>query len=210
MAEHIRGRVATSPADRLEDVGYLFVGEVVKVLDLDADYRQMRAVLGFVRWQAGGPDPSRRWARYTLTDLTGVEALIPLCGGADRFASRRRLNFRPAKAACTWLHGLGYRNPLLQVPMRLNGGRVFAEINQMLVEAGTGQLVLRGMQDRVEQHLASTERLSDGVRSAIADERLRQRSERPPRPKTRLLAIDAGGVPPLDQATRASGPSDPT
>ncbi len=176
----------TAPASRVADQGdldgYFYAGEAAKILKLDhIDYSQIRTLFRFVREQAGVPvsDVDRRWSRFTLTDLTCMEALVDLCGGRAALGRGRRLRLKPVRRACEWLRAQGISNPLLQIPMSRTGDQVFVLVDGAMVQPGTGQVVLTNMIEIVRDYVRDELETDDRLSAAITAE-LNARTAAPP------------------------------
>jgi hypothetical protein len=160
MSELPRDHDAVTPNPRVNregtEPGYFYAGEVSRILGLDdIDYQQLRNLFRFVREQAGQSVP-KGWARYTLTDLAGIEAALRLTRGVDSARPSRHYRLKPLRAACGALRSQGFSNPLLEVPMRRDGDRVFALIGTTVIEPATGQLVMERASNLVHEYLKST------------------------------------------------------
>lgn len=149
MAETPETRQTVTPRSRLAADGYVFVGEAAELLGVKADYRQMRRMHRLVREQAGLDPPEGSWTRYSLTDLACMEALIHACGGPAVFERGQRLRLGAIGRTCAWLNSLGFDNPLLQVPMRLEGRSAVVLLDEILTQPETGQLLLQSAFERL-------------------------------------------------------------
>lgn len=172
--EGVSGRVnahgQVPPRERTErGEVLLFPREVVAVLELGGiDYRQLRRLLVLVRKQAGVPKPvDRGWARYSLADVAALEVALELAGGREALAPGRHLQMAPVARACAALRERGIDNPLLDVPMRRDGRKVFAFVNGTLLDPTNGQAVMQDAADRVGAFLSAD-------RSNRAEELLRR------------------------------------
>lgn len=153
--------------------------DVVALLGLEGiDYGQIRELYKFIRSQAGTPleKGDRRWARFSPVDIACMDALIPLCGGVEALAEKRRLRVVPVRRACIWLRAVGFTNPLLEVPMKREGDRVYVWVDGLVVESVSNQMVLN-MPESVEvSYVTSADGADDDTRLLV--ERARQEAQR--------------------------------
>jgi hypothetical protein len=190
MSRRVHAHSPKEPAERIQgDVAaaVFFPGEVARLLGLEGvEYDQLRKLFVLARLLRGEPHPGRRWSRFTLGDLAAVEVLVALGGGREQLVAGRRLVLGEVVKACRALRVSGIPNPLLQVPMVRVGRRVFAQVDDYLVEPTTGQLALGHVGDRLAEFLESRLITDRAVRAAIAREartlrqRRRMRVELPP------------------------------
>jgi hypothetical protein len=164
----------------------------------DIDYRQLRNLFTFVREQAGRNIPAKGWARYTLTDIAGIEVALRLTRGFDSARPSSQFRLKHLALACAALRAQGFTNPLLQVPMRRDGDRIFALVGSSVVEPATGQLVMQRASEVVSEYLKSSmfpdqelEVLLEAERIAVPSEPSTMRSDHPllvvrPAPRPRV------------------------
>lgn len=144
MSEELHNYSPVPPSDRTDvnEVGSFFPGEAARLLGLaDLDYRQLRRLFRLARGQAGGPVVARRWSRYTLVDLASVYVAVQILG-LHRVAPGRRLRMAALEAACAALSARGFTNPLLQVPMMMQGDRVLVILHGEVLDPVAGQQAL--------------------------------------------------------------------
>lgn len=171
MSRRVEGHRTTTPSERARGkIANLvfFPGEVADLLGLaNVEYDQLRRLFVLARILRGEPHPGRKWSRFTLADLAATEVLVALGGGRSQLNAGKRLVLGELEAACLALRAAGIENPLLQVPMVRVGRRVFAQVDDYVVEPITGQLALDHVGDRLSEFLQE-ELISDrAVRAAI-------------------------------------------
>jgi hypothetical protein len=194
MPRHVTEHRPAVPVKRVKDgaEGYFFVGETARMLGLTSvDYRQIRTLFRFVREQAGTPVgvDDQSWSRFTLIDIACLDALMPLCGGLEALSPNRRLVLRPVRRACSSLRGLGFANPLLEVPMRRVGSNVYAVSEGSLVDPNNGQLLLQDALDKVQDFHGSL-KAAPSLFEAIESERQQARRRRRPRIAISQMEVD--------------------
>ncbi|MEA2647078.1 MAG: hypothetical protein QOE92_2161 [Chloroflexota bacterium] len=177
MGEPVRKHGAVAPTKRvLNDAvgaGFFFPGEVARLLQLeDIDYSQLRRLYEFTRRQAGEPVRTG-WARYTLTDLACIEAALVVCGGRGVLLRGHRMHLGELERACDALRGLGFSNPLLQVPMRRRGKQVLAVVDGAVLDPATGQLLLDESFTAANAWLARSGVDDPELQTVLNDERTR-------------------------------------
>ena len=175
MADRVSNHRERAPRARLRSdlaAAEFFPGEVARLLGLEGvDYAQLRDLHRIGRRARGLATPGRKWARYTLADLAAVEVLVTLGGGRDALSKGRRLVLGDIVRTCDALRGLGFDNPLLQVPMARDGRRILARVNGFVLEPTTGQLVLESAWHQVDAFLEARLITNRQVRKAIRTER---------------------------------------
>jgi hypothetical protein len=201
MSRRVEEHDPRQPAERVHrdvSAAVFFPGEVARLLRLgNVEYDQLRKLFVLARVLRGEPHPGRRWSRFTLGDLAAIEVLVALGGGRPHLASGKRLVLGEVVQACRALREVGIENPLLQVPMVRIGRRVFARVEDYLVEPTTGQLALAHVGDCIAEFLEERLITDSTVRAAIAREArlLRQRGRvraQLPREGSRTIRIVAG------------------
>jgi len=175
MADRIENHGAQAPRTRIRPgllVAEFFPGEVARLLGLNGiDYAQLREMHKVGRLSRGLPAPGRGWARFSLADLATLEVLLTLGGGRGALLAGRRLVLGDVTATCDSLRGLGFDNPLLQVPLAREGRRILARVDGFVFEPATGQLVLASAWQRVDAFLTVNVITNKRIRKALAAER---------------------------------------
>lgn len=201
MARHLSEFRPALPADRVPGEaaggGYFYVGEAARILGLDLDYRQVRALFLLAREQRGASfqdQTEKRWSRFTLEDLATVRVLVELCGGPTALSNGKRLRLRPIRDACMWLHRHGVANPLLEVDLDIQGNRVFASFNGALVETRTGQLALDMHLKLVEAHLGGPRAAGVTLLAAMQSEVVKLKETAEPTQPVRVRRSIGDGV----------------
>jgi hypothetical protein len=145
MAPKVFHHAKQAPRSRLsaKERGYFFPGEAARILGLSGiDYHQLRRLLVV----ASGPRPkplSRRWARFSYSDLVMVKAAVKLAGGIGALRVGRHLQLKRVRDACAALQRtLGVQNPLSSVKLVLEGRSIVAHLDGVAFEPVSGQLLL--------------------------------------------------------------------
>jgi hypothetical protein len=112
----------------------------VDILGLNGiDYRQLRRIFRLVALDCA----TTKWARFTFRDLAACAVAIELAGGKAALGDGRRLRLDRVERACYALQKqYGIKEPLLDVPLRLEGTTIVATIEGFTIEAATGQRTL--------------------------------------------------------------------
>lgn len=179
MSDQILHHRERAPAERLisgVSAAVFFPGEVARLLGLaGVEYSQLRRLFVLSRTTRGEDPPGRAWARFTLADLAATEVLVHLGGGRGALDAGRRLVLGDVERACRSLRGLGFDNPLLQVPMIRHGRRILARVGRHVIEPTTGQLALDTAGEMIDAFLEARLITDRQVRAAIRSERRRVR-----------------------------------
>jgi hypothetical protein len=168
MAPRIRTR--EGPPRRPLDLsrGYFYPGEVVRILKLEGvDYRQLRRLFKIVREQAGSPvsEEDDGWSQYTFRDLVAIKAALELAGGKEALSRGRRLRLQVVKEVCLRLRGvLGLSSPLTEILFRRMGRAVIAQVQGLLFDPSSGQLLLTEVVEVLERYLAEDPFPAEGAR----------------------------------------------
>ncbi len=158
MAPRAEKRQTRTPQRRSAGGGLFFPNEVVRILGLQRiDYRQLRRLFRLVRRVCGSPVASRKWARFSFTELACLRVAIDLAGGVDALATGRRLRLKAIENACRALtKRYGVQNPLLHARMRREGNAVVAVVDDVTFAPATGQLTL-GLLEAASEHVADVD-----------------------------------------------------
>jgi hypothetical protein len=154
MAPRVRTHKGSLKAPLDLGRGYFYAGEVARILKLEGvDYKQLRDLFEVVREQAGSPiSRDGSWSRFTFRDLVALKAAFLLAGGMDALAAGRRLRIQDVKRICIRLRELGLSNPLTEIAFRRRGKMVIAQVQGLLFEPGTGQMLLTEVEEAVERY----------------------------------------------------------
>jgi hypothetical protein len=166
MGVQIGERQAKRPAKKHADLAgeFFYAAEAAEVLGVPGiEYRQLRDLVRVVR--NGAPLEDAKWARYSLADVAGLQILIDLVGGPQVFqrGSAMRMRLKPVEDALRALTEMGFSHPLIEVPLALEGKRIVAWIEGIIIDPKSGQALLT----RVEQQMRVKFRSSDREEEAI-------------------------------------------
>lgn len=133
------------------DEGHFFPGELGLLLGVpEINHRQLRAIHGLVRHQAGNPipkdvdqrgsprDKAWRWSRFTFLDVIATREVVRLCLEPDGTLPNR-LRLHRIRVACDALRTIGFINPLVELDLEIHGGQVVVRTSDTLIDAKTGQ-----------------------------------------------------------------------
>lgn len=156
--------------------GYFYAGEVARILKLEGmDYKQLRDLFEVVREQMGSPmTRDGKWSRFTFRDLVALKAALGLAGGKEALAPGRRLRVQDVRRICAQLRDLGLNNPLTEVAFRRRGRAVIAQVQGLLFEPASGQMLLTEVEEAVEQYLSENPQRLAGRRGRELQARLEQ------------------------------------
>lgn len=182
-------RELIQPFDRLHDPdrGLVYPGEAASILGLTehCSYRQLQAIwflgrrsqrlLPWTKAESAArlrdvyPEPderNRHWTRFSVVDLACARAIVRLFDGPEAFGPGRRPRLAPIARACQALQGAGVDNPLLDLELRRSGDRVMVRVNQVVIDATTGQAILsEALADVMRRVGRADQRLVDAARS---------------------------------------------
>ena len=172
MGVQIGLRQAKPPALRhaTESVNeFFYASEAAQVLGVpEIEYRQLRKLVEVVR--DGREMPERAWARYSLADVAGLQIVIDLVGGPDAFrpGGRMRMRLQPVRDAIAALRSMGFPHPLIEVPLSLEGDRIVAHLQGVVIDPRTGQGLLLQVERRMEARFVASKR-QDALQRLRAD-----------------------------------------
>jgi len=126
---------------------YFYAGEVAAALEVERiEYRQLRELIGIVRNGDVATDKDK-WLKLSLVDIAALRIAVDLVGGREAFAVGRRIRLSPLRATIDALRAMGIAHPLIEVPLSLVNGRVFAAIDGHVVDPSNGQALLGSTAD---------------------------------------------------------------
>lgn len=172
MGVQIGLRQAKLPALRHAMAGvseFFYASEAAQALGVpEIEYRQLRKLVEVVR--EGRPMPGKSWARYSLADVAGLQIVIDLVGGPDAFkpGGRMRMRLQPVRDAIAALRNMGFPHPLIEVPLSLEGDRIVAHLQGVVIDPRTGQGLLLQVQRRMEARYIALNR-QDALQRLRAD-----------------------------------------
>jgi hypothetical protein len=163
----VKQRRPPKPKHRVAVEAVFFPGEAAKILGLKGvNYRQLRRLFDLVASGQPASRPGRSlgarrraWARFTFRDLLGVRMAVELAGGREVLVgSRGRLLIRPVEQAVAAIRSVGgLRYPLLQATWGRVGSAIVAEVDGLVMEPRTRQLMIAEVVEAVAAHATATD-----------------------------------------------------
>lgn len=160
MPKEVFQFTARQPGSPRRPRTHFFPGEAARILRLTGvDYRQIRRLFDLVaqsdqRHKARGPNGGRKWAKFTFRDLLGARIAIELAGGVEAIRRGDRLHLKPLETCVAALAGNPqWETPLLDLRWGSLGSSLFAEIDGVVMEPKSRQLLLREVVEGAARYL---------------------------------------------------------
>ena len=120
---------------------FYYPGEAVRLAGIKGlNYRQLRRLFDIVK---GKRATSQAWARFTFRDVVALKVAYTLAKGKKTNHRRPRLHLQEVEVACETLRRrYAIRDPLTQVKLAWDRGRIVAKFEGVHFEPSSGQLLL--------------------------------------------------------------------